>query len=123
MCFRVETKRQIAGEDIICWKVVRATLNPERVASEYGRFYYEFDKKYKVSGPNWMRDKKCNDDINIGFHSYRNRSTAEENCNKDLIIVKCIIPKGSYYFQNTWFDNKTPHHFVSNQIKIVKQYV
>jgi len=60
--------------------------------------------------------------ITLGLHSFKSK----KSCKEDMIdaghwknyIVKCIIPKGSEYYEGTFDENKG---YASNRITYVKK--
>ena len=107
--------KYIAEKDIICYKIVY--LQGKEIISFWYDFPYELNRKYttQVLQPIPMP----NGDISIekGFHSYRNLDTAKGDVwlslMESLVIIKCIVPKGSEYYINS-------KEMVSNQIIIVE---
>ena len=107
--------RQLAGKDIIVYKVVFFENNS--CVSPYQEFNYDFHKIYtEVIHVDYRYGLYC---INKGFHSYKSLKSAQfiltrfisrNICNGR--IVKCTIPKGAIYYIN---DDK---EVVSNQIII-----
>jgi len=74
--------------------------------------YYFSDKKVNIAGGEVVIDNKCCDYVVIskGFHAYTNFERDKD------INVKCIIPKGSEYFEDA------TGLIVSNQI-IIKEII
>lgn len=117
MCFTIHpnhTDALIAEEDIPCIKSYRI-INKESglLASLYynhlvhiGETYVLGDCLEVISG-----------EINEGFHSFDTGLCASEHVLHnlgDLILVRCIIPKGTVYYQNSYC-----HEYVSESIKLV----
>lgn len=107
--------KYIAEKDIVCYKIVY--LQGKKIISFWFDFPYELNKKYTTQVLQPIFTKKGNILIEKGFHSYRNLYTAKGDVwfslMESLVIVKCIVPKGSEYYIN----NK---EMVSNQIIIVE---
>lgn len=113
-------KAQYATEDILVFKIF------EKLKSNYAlslmmRFYYKYDKLYKVSKLKIKKDQSrlgetyyC---IYRGFHSISFRFINTANCNPSY-VAPCIIPKGATYYVNT--DNG---EIVSDKIIIPKQKI
>lgn len=119
MCFDVQSPKQVAEKDIICWKVITKNLQSANMG-----FQYEFRKLYKQNNvSHWQDSKKRGDVISKGFHSYQLKKSASEQCWDNSIVVKCIIPKGSFYFANKrrLIYDENRYQYVSNQIKIIKK--
>ena len=115
MCFYIDNNnrkrlaKRLAKRDIICYKNVRADLRPE--------FDYNYTFKYELN--TLFDDSKEidileitngfeSDIINKGFHSY-----IKKPYSLYTITVKCIIPKGAYYYKNK-------SEYVSDKIKIIE---
>ena len=127
MCLNIPTKEKdtqsavkihmkIAEEDITCFKVV--SMREGKVKSYYKGFPYEFGEEYKTRIEcrfSFYYDELV---INEGFHSYANKdlhngTTLWVELNDGGILVECIIPKGSQYFEHA-------NYLCSNKIKIKK---
>lgn len=136
MCFYIRnTKKEAtlyeALEDIACYKFLRKNLS-----SPYQYHQYVFNKKVKVK---LKIPKNVNEDgdlqfklykkyprhcslvsINEGLHSYSYLKKAKEMAKgftfNKYYVFKCIIPKGSLFYKNTY--NK---EYVSNQLIVIKQ--
>lgn len=132
MCFNVRNNKEcatlwVAQEDIVCYKILDKDMT-----SPYQGFQYKFNTKYKVNirqprtkdkDGNMMfkLHKIFNDDLIIlslskGFHSYTSLQMAKRRLNRhvnvvNVVIVRCVIPKGSEFYQDS-VDNE----YVSNQI-------
>ena len=97
-----EPKPEIATEDIICYKTGRLAGNVRDVLiSEIAEFKYTFYETYdngipdpadapitKIQGANIVAAGL--------FHSYASTSSIGNIYKR--AIVKCVIPKGAYYF-------------------------
>lgn len=92
-----------AQEDIECYKVLRRAGN---VLTSYfhERFTWEKSITYTTLLQTFnsvFREYQCN--VEKGFHSYMYQKDAEAFINeicgdKTLVLVKCVIPKGSQFF-------------------------
>jgi len=99
----------IARKDIICYKNVYSDL-----MSQYQEFQYEYNIKYPKIKLFKIENFTALFDIYEGYHSYIKYNYAEYLCiHNNLIIIKCIIPKGSRYYMNTY-------EYVSNQIILIE---
>lgn len=106
MCFIVKGIRQIAKKDIVVFK--RGFEHGDFMMSQYYGFTYvlkELNRKIELP------DKKYGYEINKGYHSYNNVPSTTYT---SLHAFKCIIPKGTIYYEN---DNER----VSENIIIVKK--
>lgn len=110
MCLYSETNNpKIAQQDIVCYKCVKRYRRYFRPCHYTDKAKYKFGKLYKIDvnlfinevekGRKWYH-------VNVGFHSYENiMSYDKRNPNEgDYCYIKCIIPKGSLYFEET--DNR-----------------
>ena len=124
MCWYSKKKKaaRIAVEDILVYKVMYRKPNNGRFRSLYRRMDYEPEKIYwtdvnpiSIDSPLYLEMK-----IDKGFHSYSMDKTMatkdkyhiviynmENNeivdsifFSDNLVIAKCIIPKGSKYYMN-----------------------
>ena len=95
-----------ATRDIVCYKIVNRYEHPFVLASEVYNFSYELGKEYteisfkSVSHSSVLATLK--NEVSIGFHSYkRYRDAKAVKFNHRRVVMKCIIPKGSLYFEGT----------------------
>lgn len=104
MCLVTRKPKQIAKENITCYKVVHLIDNV--MFSYYYDFKYILNKVYKIKDMFTYRmgDHTC---IEKAFHSYASleaamefRDLCFEACDYNCIIVKCTIPKGAEYYAN-----------------------
>lgn len=137
MCWEGKKKKNIADKDILCYKILKRTENENELISIYYQFIYELKKLYKTQiypENSWIYDDKIY--INEGFHSYdkniviklqnyRNSAIVNvfskhkvflyEPISSNLVLMECIIPKGSIYYKNGY------NEIVSNQIIINRE--
>lgn len=113
MCIFVQdNKLKVAEEDIICYKVLkRKSLYDSTPVSPYhNEMEWDFDKVFTAPIPKWKIEY---DEYHKGwfsydglFYSYNNYTDAYELMVKlswggakfMYMIVKCTIPKGTYYY-------------------------
>ena len=132
-------KPMVAEKDIICYKVLRMWKkgwgeNPEDsefrkwstdkhvtlYSYYYPKFTWEFNEIYHAE-----IQSEIEDDINTltqGLHSYIESADAKKEYETSYIsavVVRCIIPKGSFYYAG--FHGYEPG-YVSNQL-IIKEIV
>ena len=122
MCFQIDRacckERQIADKDIICYKFLKKYM--DGLSGPYYHFIYELGKEYSLPERFQLKGKGGYNRINVGFHSFideseiKNKTKKEYNLGDD-VAVRCIIPKGSYY----WYNN---YEFVANKI-IIKEVI
>ncbi len=138
MCLTTKTKRQVASEDIKCFKVIKRfiregssivtidgkTFMEVELRSAIQQFEYSFHKLYTSS----FRVTRCSGNtmingghiiINEGLHSFTNLVSAKNCHGKDSnkIIVECTIPSGSRFYINT-----AGTEYASDQIILNKVY-
>lgn len=110
-------KVQYATEDILVFKIF------EKLKSNYAlslmmRFYYKYDKLYKISKLKIKKDRSRLGETHYciyrGFHSISFRFINVTSCNSSY-VAPCIIPKDATYYVNT--DNG---EIVSDRIIIPK---
>jgi hypothetical protein len=110
MCFYSEdVKKKIATKNIVCYKTGKSWgFLRKKFKSEYKNFKYRFNKCYStelgITGSKAIW-------IDSGFHSYRYEHMLYYY---SPFNVKCIIPKGATYYENSG-------EYVSNQIIIKKR--
>ena len=104
MClFANRTYAFTAQEDIECYKVLRRRDNV-LISYYHPKFTWEKSITYTTLLQTFnsvFREYQCN--VEQGFHSYMYQKDAETFINEvcgdgTLVLVKCIIPKGSQYF-------------------------
>ena len=130
---------KIAKKDIECYKVVtlyteaneeqltRPTL-PEEFFSKFRYFKYVLGKTYVCDNFEKEVPRMI---IKYGFHSYADLTEAYYSCAytphittdsygrqavKEEVLLKCIIPKGAFYFDGT---ADTLNQYCSDKIKVV----
>ncbi len=114
---------KIADKDIVCYKLVERTKIKGIYKSKYQEFEYVirqlytnyFDIKYIDM---LIKRRYSRSAIEEGmFHSYTNYLLAITIL-PNLVVLKCIIPKGAYYFEG-YFGNYPS--YASSQIKILEE--
>ena len=84
-----------ADRDITCYKLVYPLNMDHKFRSEFREFQYELGRTYLEVC--FMRENLTRR-IYKGFHSYRTIDEAVSHARPDLVLLKCVIPKGSSYF-------------------------
>ena len=124
MCLVIkQLEPKIADKDIICYKLVKRTKIKGVYESSFQGFEYVIRQLYTNNLDIRFANKSikryfytCFYMIEKGmFHSYVNPML------KPLpyyILLKCIIPKGAYYFEG-YFDESPS--YASSQIKILEE--
>ena len=127
MCLYINNlKPKIADKDIICYKFVERTKTKGIYKSIYAGFEYIIRQLYT----NNINIKDIDNithfclDIPIPmiyigegmFHSYTNTSYSLKS-DPQYAMLKCIIPKGAYYYKGT----SDGSCYASSQIKILEE--
>ena len=123
-------KPKIADKDIVCYKLVEKT----KIKGIYKSYFQEFEYIIRQLYTNNLDIKFVNEIIknlcpsfpHYGvytieegmFHSYTNYLPFKLSISPDESILKCIIPKGAYYYEG--HSNYFPS-YVSSQIKILEE--
>ena len=123
-------KPKIADKDIVCYKLVEKT----KIKGIYKSYFQEFEYIIRQLYTNNLDIKFVNGIIknlcplfpHYGiyaieegmFHSYMNYLPFKLSISPDESILKCIIPKGAYYYEGHF--NYFPS-YVSSQIKILEE--
>lgn len=132
MCLLLEyLEPKVADKDIVCYKLVKRTKIKGVYKSLFQRFEYiisqlytnNFDinlvnriiKKLRPSYPYYIDAYTIDKGM---FHSYTNYMPFKLFTLPDESILKCIIPKGAYYYKG-YFRHFTS--YASSQIKILKE--
>ena len=131
MCLRLDySEPKIADKDIVCYKLVEKT----KIKGIYKSYFQEFEYIIRQSYTNNLDIKfvdriiknLCPSYPHYGiyaieegmFHSYTNYMPFELFTSLDETILKCIIPKGAYYYEG-YFDESPS--YASSQIKILEE--
>ena len=135
MCLDINhLKPKIADKDIVCYKLVKRTKIKGVYKSSFQRFEYVIRQLYTnninysfankvikkerifISYMNYLEEDFIEEGM---FHSYVNHLypvilSPLPNC----ALLKCIIPKGAYYFEGYFDDSPS---YASSQIKILEE--
>ena len=132
MCLDIKhLKPKIADKDIVCYKLVKRTKIKGIYKSNFQRFEYVIRQLYTNNLDIRFADKiiknLCPSRPHLGiyaveedmFHSYVDYLypvilSPLPNC----ALLKCIIPKGAYYFEGYFDDSPS---YASSQIKILEE--
>ena len=127
MCLYVtHLEPKIADKDIICYKLVEKTKIKGIYKSYFQEFEYIIRQLYTNNIKIEFSYKFIKDRVLFGyfieegmFHSYASNLypvilSPLPNC----ALLKCIIPKGAYYFEG-YFDESPS--YASSQIKILEE--
>ena len=132
MCLMtIQSKPEIADKDIICYKMVERTKIKGIYKSTFQGFEYIIRQLYTnnldIRFANRVIRNLCPSYPHLGiytieegmFHSYISPLyPLEVNIIPNWTILKCIIPKGAYYYEGEFA--KTPS-YASSQIKILEE--
>lgn len=118
MClFKAIRQIQIADKDIECYKVLKSNLQ-----SMYYQFQYELNKKYSKNWDEEFIEYATNKtdlggnmfhvstDKELCIHFYGERILARDEdgfpmevvLSDSQVLIKCIIPKGTRYYQGSY---------------------
>ena len=132
MCLQLEhLEPKIADKDIVCYKIVNRTKIKGVYKSNIQEFEYIIRRLYtnnismefsnniiKHFKTNCIEVPNCYIIEGGMFHSYKNYISAMLIVLPNEAFLKCIIPKGAYYYEGHF------HHFTSyasSQIKILEE--
>lgn len=99
MCLIIKTttKKVKAKKDIVVYKTLIQESDGEYLTS-YQFFIVKIGETYTSD---LIRD---NNEICVGLHSFVSKSKAKRVANYyNELAVKCVIPKGSYYYRGSFF--------------------
>jgi len=130
MCLEIKwhSLRRKAKQDIVVYKIF------DKIGGEYltycRGFLMQLDKLYEsplkrcYNGNSEMYGGQSRHTIEQGFHSI---ATCKEAYACMSVyrrpVVKCIIPKGSYYYKGLWRgNNATVKSYASSSIKLIEVY-
>ena len=127
MCLFINNlEPKIADKDIVCYKLVKRTKIKGIYKSNFQRFEYIIRQLYTNNLDIRFANKSIKRSfykrfyiIEEGmFHSYVSNLYPILSPLPNCAILKCIIPKGAYYFEG-YFDNCPS--YASSQIKILEE--
>lgn len=116
MCLELKSsdvKRIKADADIICYKVI--IISGGHYKTPYRKSVIKIGGCY--SG---RLRKEPNSTINFGFHSFMDKESAIDIAyyiSKSTEIVRCVIPKGSWYYEGLFGNYKC---YASNKINYLE---
>lgn len=99
MCLATnQTEPLVAKKDITCYKVVYPAKAGDGVFhSEFRNFEYSLGTRYaEKEFPGTVAVHA----VHKGFHSYRTIEVARIRESAPLVLLKCVIPKGSRYYES-----------------------
>ena len=131
MCLvTTQLEPKIADKDIICYKLVKRTKIKGIYKSSFQGFEYIIRQLYTnnldirfvdkiIKNLDTTRSGLCLYIIEEGmFHSYASKSSPILSPLPWWALLKCIIPKGAYYFEGYFDDSPS---YASSQIKILEE--
>ena len=128
MCLRLDySEPKIADKDIVCYKLVKRTKIKGIYKSSFQGFEYiirqlytnNLDIRFANKSMKWYFYKSFYKIEEGMFHSYVNHlypAILRPLLNHTLL--KCIIPKGAYYYEGYFYDLPS---YASSQIKILEE--
>ncbi len=130
MCLNVtDTKVKTAERDIVCYKLLKArndlissNNNRNVFYSEYQNFIYDIGKTYKLKSPLTCLlsyNPFYLGEVHRGFHSFSRFEDVIcyqknvkvfyhgifEKEGLEFVLARCVIPRGSKYFEGSYFNN------------------
>ena len=134
MCLFTDQDKAIhVKETITCFKIVRVYDHIKaKMFSVYFDYKYEMGKQFEVKA---FLNESSDNQIRLGFHSYKHLSEAKRNARCfmpiaknsgfDVIIIKCEIPIDALYYTgydspDAYIGEEEKHkQYCSNSIKVV----
>ena len=126
MCLVInQLEPKIADKDIVCYKLVERTNIKGIYKSSFQGFEYVIRQLYTNNIKIEFSHKLIKDKVLFGysieagmFHSYASNSYPILSPLPHCALLKCIIPKGAYYFEGYFDDSPS---YASSQIKILEE--
>lgn len=119
MCLDLKrgSKVKIANKDIICYKRYKYDLASNTLKSPFQRTIHKFGKQPEVQ-LGYCKNQYGH--IEEGYHSFKYKFWIKlfGILHSYGNLYKCVIPKGSKYYEGTWGDFKS---YASNNLIIVKK--
>ena len=100
-----------ADRDITCYKLVYPMNMDHKFRSQFQAFPYELGCTYMEV---YFRKVNLTRHVYEGFHSFRTIEKAVSHSCPGMVMIKCVIPKGSWYYVSDENDQ-----YCSDQIRIV----
>ena len=98
MCLHTsQTKPFTAEKDITCYKVVNPANMDGMFRCEFRFFEYSLGVKYIEKE---FSETVYSCTVHKGFHSYRTIAVAQFHASTPYVLIKCVIPKGSRYYES-----------------------
>ncbi len=100
MCLKIDSKVKIASRDITVYKCLDAPCGKGRTFSSPYRSsrYYKGLRTEKNMDLTLLKDENGN----VGLYAWKKLQDAKRRSSGGYAIIKCIIPKGAYYYTGTF---------------------
>lgn len=123
-----------AEQDIVCYKVLRKSLEDDIVKAPIYNFEYTFGQIYTIQNE-YFKEIDVYDDgcvlAEYGFHSFVMLSDAVQFKERlltytwqsyEYVLVRCVIPNGARYYTGkqifSWNEDNSPDGYCSEAIRI-----
>ena len=122
MCLYKRGNRKRAKKDIIAYKVLVYNRRDARFHSMYKNYIWDIGVEQEAKK---ARPGRISKDGEVGsgyFHSYKYAfaiNISESTLDYKTCIFRCIIPKGSYYYEG--FHSDGIDGYASKKLKIVEE--
>lgn len=100
-----------AAGDITCYKLVYPANMDNKFRSQFQEFKYELGRTYQET---YFRKVNITRHVYEGFHSYRTIKEAVSHACPGMVMIKCVIPKDSWYYVSEEGDQ-----YCSDTIRVV----
>ena len=116
MCLLKQSSKLKAAQDIVCYKVC-CLRNNNYLCSFFHDFVWDLNKVYEAER---AKPASSRSSIYDGyFHSYEKPESGYDLfAYANAVLVKCIIPKGTYYYKGIHQAGKWG--YASKKLKIVE---
>ena len=112
MCLKSLHQESVqADRDITCYKLVYPANMDNKFRSQFQEFPYELGRTYQET---CFRKVNLSRHVYEGFHSYRTVREAVLHACPGIVLIKCVIPKGSLYYVSEYNDQ-----YCSDTIRVV----
>ena len=103
MCLIAKENYKTAKEDIVCYKILHKNYYGD-LYSPFTLFGYKIDEVTTAKGrSDIIRYENGSKEISRGYlHTFKTRKAAEHYCCVSQSVYKCIIPKGTTYWEGTF---------------------
>lgn len=134
MCLSISnfSRKHVADEDIVVYKHLLLNKNDNTYLTTYMKYEVEIGS---ICTSQLIASRNgCDREVNVGLHSFADYfncvGDAEDEMyglseEFDMVIVKCVIPKGAEYYQGVFLGNgfaSTSLKYISVLEKIDERY-